>query len=206
MTSFNPKYLPKNSQMISQNWELGMKFLHLVLCPWIYSSVSWFIIVGNLNRICTLLLCKHCIHLTYVELIHSAFQDFPGGSDSKASAYNVGNPGLISGSGRSPGGENGNQLQYSWLENPMDRRAWGATVHRVAKNQTQLRDWAHSTYTEKQKDIVGLKSTLNQFSIIKIYTVFHTAVGYKFYSSSHRLLTRWYWNVSRDIRFKNFMV
>ena len=45
---------------------------------------------------------------------------FPGGSDGKASAYNVGDPGSIPGSGRSPGEGNGNPLQYSCLENPMD--------------------------------------------------------------------------------------
>ena len=45
---------------------------------------------------------------------------FPGGSGGKASACNVGHPGLIPGSGRSPGEGNGNPLQYSCLENPMD--------------------------------------------------------------------------------------
>ena len=50
--------------------------------------------------------------------------DFPGGPDGKASIYNVGDPGLIPGSGRSPGEENGNPLQYSCLKNPMDRGAW----------------------------------------------------------------------------------
>ena len=50
--------------------------------------------------------------------------DFPSGSDSKASAYNVGDLGLIPGLGRSPGEENGNPLQYSCLENPMDGGAW----------------------------------------------------------------------------------
>ena len=44
--------------------------------------------------------------------------------------------GLIPGSGRSPGGEHGNPLQYSCLENPMDRGDWWATIHRVAKSQT----------------------------------------------------------------------
>ena len=47
-----------------------------------------------------------------------------------------GDPGSNSGSGRSPGGGNGNPLQYSCLENPKDRGAWGATVHRVTKSQT----------------------------------------------------------------------
>ena len=49
---------------------------------------------------------------------------FPGGSDSKASAYNAGDPGSISGSGRSPGEGNGTPLQYSFLENPMDGGTW----------------------------------------------------------------------------------
>ena len=47
-------------------------------------------------------------------------------------------PGLIPGLGRSPGEGNGNPLQYSHLENPMDRGAWWATVHGVANSQTQL--------------------------------------------------------------------
>ena len=50
--------------------------------------------------------------------------DFPGGSDGKVSAYSVGDPGSIPGSGRSPGEVNGNPLQYSCLENLMDRGAW----------------------------------------------------------------------------------
>ena len=49
---------------------------------------------------------------------------FPGDSDSKASVYNVGDPGSIPGSGRSPGEGKGNPLQYYCLENPMDRGAW----------------------------------------------------------------------------------
>ena len=62
--------------------------------------------------------------------------DFPGGSDGKVSVYNVGDPGSIPGSRRSPGEGNGNPLQYYWLENPVDRGAWKATVHGVAKSQT----------------------------------------------------------------------
>ena len=69
-------------------------------------------------------------------LLADSFQGFPGGSEVKASASNVRNPGLIPGSGRSPGEGNGNPLQYSCLENPMDRGAWWATVQRVAKSQT----------------------------------------------------------------------
>ena len=65
----------------------------------------------------------------------------PGGSEVKASACNVGDLGLIPGSRRSPGEGNGNPLQYSCLENPMDGEDWRSTVHRVAKSQTQLRDF-----------------------------------------------------------------
>ena len=50
--------------------------------------------------------------------------DFPGGSDGKASAYNTGDLGSIPGLGRSPGEGNGNPLQYSYLESPMDGGAW----------------------------------------------------------------------------------
>ena len=62
-------------------------------------------------------------------------------------ACNVGDPGSIPGSGRSPGEGNGNPLQDSCLENPMDRGAWWATVHGVAKSRTQLSDFTHSLYT-----------------------------------------------------------
>ena len=64
---------------------------------------------------------------------------FPGGSVVKnlpVNAGDTGNSGLIPGSGRSPGEDNGNPLQFPCLENSMDRRAWLATVHKVAKNQT----------------------------------------------------------------------
>ena len=63
---------------------------------------------------------------------------FSGGSDGKESACNVGHLGLIPGWGRSLGRGNGNPLQYSCLENPMDRGAWWATIHGVPKSWTQL--------------------------------------------------------------------
>ena len=56
-----------------------------------------------------------------------------------ASAGDIRDMGLIPGSGRFPGGGHGNPLQYSRLENSMDRGTWGATVHRVTKSQTQLK-------------------------------------------------------------------
>ena len=65
---------------------------------------------------------------------------FPGGSDSKESDCNAGDLGSIPGSGRSPREGNGNPLQYSCLENSMDRGAWWATVYGVAKSRTRLSD------------------------------------------------------------------
>ena len=64
--------------------------------------------------------------------------DLSRSSDSKESACNAGDLSSIPGLGRSPGEGNGNSLQYSCLENPTDRGAWRATVHRVTKSQTRL--------------------------------------------------------------------
>ena len=72
--------------------------------------------------------------------IYRTFWGFPGGSDSKESACNVGDLGSVPGSGRFPGEGTDNPLQYSCLENPMNREAWRATVHGIAKSQTQLND------------------------------------------------------------------
>ena len=66
----------------------------------------------------------------------SGIMDFPGGSDSKESACNAGDQGSIPGSGRSPGEGHSNILQYSSLENAMDRGAWQATVHGVSESDT----------------------------------------------------------------------
>ena len=60
----------------------------------------------------------------------------PDGSDGKESACNAGDLGSIPGLGRSPGEGNGNPLQYSCLQNPMDREAWGATAQGVAELDT----------------------------------------------------------------------
>ena len=78
----------------------------------------------------------------------TSIMGFPGGSEGKVSACNAGDLGLIPGSGRSPGEGNGNPLQYSCLENPMDGRVWWATVHRVAKSQTRLSQQLNLTYNE----------------------------------------------------------
>ena len=67
------------------------------------------------------------------------FQDSSTGKESACHAGDTKDPSLIPGSGRSFGEGHGNPLQYSYLENPMDRGAWWVTVHRLAKNYTQLK-------------------------------------------------------------------
>ena len=79
---------------------------------------------------------------------------FPGGSDSKKSACSPGDLGSILGLGRSPGGEHGNPLQDSCLENPMDRGPWKATVHGVA--ESQRRQSTAQTLMEKNPLLLSL--------------------------------------------------
>ena len=88
---------------------------------------------------------------------------FPGSSNSKTSAYNAGDLGSIPGSGRSPGEGNGNPLQYSCLENPMDWGAWWATIHGVAKSRTWL-----SNFT---------------------FTFFHVCIGFNIQKTQRGLMT-----------------
>ena len=80
------------------------------------------------------------VYIFFSQVFRSLFWGSPGGSDGKESACNAGDQGLIPGLGRSPGEGNGYPLQYSCLENLMDRGAWQATVHGIAKSQTQLSD------------------------------------------------------------------
>ena len=75
---------------------------------------------------------------------------FPGSSEVKASDCNAGDLGLNPGLGRSPAERNGNPLQYSCLENPMDGRAWWATVHGVAKSRTRLSDFTFTFILSSQ--------------------------------------------------------
>ena len=69
---------------------------------------------------------------------------FPGDASGKESTCNTGDTGLIPGSGRSPGGGHGNPLQYSCLENSMDRGAWWATVQRAAKESDMTEVTKHA--------------------------------------------------------------
>ena len=88
--------------------------------------------------------------LSIISVTITASLGFLGGSVVKNSPANPGDTrdaGSIPRLGKSPGGGNGNALQYSCPENPMDRAAWWATVHQVAKSQTGLKRLnTHSTY------------------------------------------------------------
>ena len=83
----------------------------------------------------------------------------------------AGDTGLIPGSGRSPGEGHGNTLQHSCLENPMDRGAWWATVHRIIKSQTQLPDWVH-THTHMPSPELGTagKKEVGQVQWVRAHT------------------------------------
>ena len=108
---------------------------------------------------------------TFRSLIHF---EFPGGSEVKASAWNVGDQGSIPGSGRSPGEGNDNPLQCSCLENPRDRGAWWAAVYGVAKSRTRLSDFTF-TFTF----MYGVRKCSN-------FILLHVAVQF----SQHHLLKR----------------
>ena len=82
---------------------------------------------------------------------------FSGGSDGKEFAYNVGDPGLIPGLGRSPAEGNGNPLQYSCLENPVDEGAWWAAIHGITESDTtELLTHTH-THTHKEVKVTSRK-------------------------------------------------
>ena len=87
---------------------------------------------------CVILKKKH--HLSDLWCLSRKKEIITGGSDGKESACNVGDLGLIPGLGISSGGGHGNPLQYSCLKNPMERGAWWATIHGVAKSWTRPND------------------------------------------------------------------
>ena len=79
------------------------------------------------------------LYLIMIGFLLTMSLGFPGGASGKESSYNARDTGLIPGSRRCPGEGHGDPLQYSCLENPMDRGAWRATVRRE-KSQTRLSD------------------------------------------------------------------
>ena len=79
------------------------------------------------------------MELLYLYFDHNMIMDFSGGSDGKESTCNAGDLASVLGLRRSRGGGYGNPLQYSCLENPMDRGVWWATVHAVTQSRTRLK-------------------------------------------------------------------
>ena len=94
-----------------------------------------------------------------------------------ASAGGVRDPGSIPGSGRAPGGGQGKPLQCSCLENPMDRRAWWATVHSVAKSRTQLKRLSIHTHREENQILEHLRWAELQNSEPDLVNNLHSPVG-----------------------------
>ena len=98
--------------------------------------------------------------------------NFPGGQlvrNPPASARDRRDSGVMPGSGRSPGGGNGNSLQYSCLENPMDREAWQATVHGVAKSQSRLNTHTHTNLIRVSTEL-GRQMSNTSACFLDIYT------------------------------------
>ena len=90
---------------------------------------------------------------------------FPGGSDGNKSACSAGDPGLTLGLGRYPGEGNGYPLQYSCLDNSMDRGSWWATVHRVAKSWT----WLNNSHTHTNQALIHLNC--KSCAILETHTI-----------------------------------
>ena len=121
--------------------------------PW-WIHIAQKTACNRLGTACTCTACTIWITLQNYSLLRVGWsrqfdqdKDFPGGSDGEVSVYNAGDLGSMPGLGRFPGEGNGNPLQYSCLQNPMEGGAWQATVHGVAKSQTQLRDFTSFHFT-----------------------------------------------------------
>ena len=101
-----------------------------------------------------------CLPKLHVLTKYTLSKGFPGGSVVKNLFSNAGYASLIPGSGRSPGEGNGNTLQYSCLENPMDSAAWQATVHRVTKESDTTERVRTRAYFVKIKSRSSLKNPM----------------------------------------------
>ena len=119
-------------------WWLSLQCRRLGFDPWV-GKIPW-------RRV------RLSYPLQYSGLKNST--GFPGGLEVKASACNAGDLSSIPGLGRFPGEGNGNPLQYSCLENPMDGGAWWAIVQGVAKGRTRLSDFTFALQCQEQLSIV----------------------------------------------------
>ena len=127
------------------DWRRGTQVLALGIGRWLWSLYLLFYISTFLHLEYMVYLLPDHQNKASIAKSHT-FGGFPGGSDGKESACNSGDLGSVPGSGRSPGEGVGNPLQYSCLENFMDRGTWRATVHGVTKSWTRLSDLTPSLH------------------------------------------------------------
>ena len=113
------------------SYSLGLWVLIFVIINYAVVNFIYCACLGIGASTCPLRASIHSAHVGHLLRVCS----FPGDSDDKESACDVGGRGLIPGSGKSSGEGNGNPLQYSCLGNSMDRGAWQATVHGVTKSR-----------------------------------------------------------------------
>ena len=113
------------------SYSLGLWVLIFVIINYAVVNFIYYACLGIGASTCLLRASIHSAHVGHLLRVYS----FPGDSDDKESACDVGDRGLIPGSGKSSGEGNGNPLQYSCLGNSMDRGAWQATVHGVTKSR-----------------------------------------------------------------------
>ena len=127
----------------TRRWNIfsrSMRYLWVFHTHWV---VAWNLSLHKIFKSQPLVSVESCFPLKYPWLSFHSTMGFPGSASGEEPACNAGDArdlALIPGLGGSPGGEHGNPLQYSGLENPMDRWAWWVTVHGFAKSQTRLSD------------------------------------------------------------------
>ena len=131
-------------------WKVYLSSLVPILYPWNYIKLHPTLYLWNYIKLhktthVSIQLIETWVSISFPELLRlieattlNLAWDFPGVLDSKGSACSARDLGLNPGMGRSPGEGNGNPLQYSCLKNSMDRGAWKAIIHAVAKSQTRL--------------------------------------------------------------------
>ena len=133
-------YEENKFQLTDYMEDFGLLCIYLYICCLVFTHVymhtSFFFLFFKLFEY------TYVLNLFLFSENNSPILELPwwfSGKDSTCSAGDTGEPGLIPGLGRTPGGRHGNPFQYSCLENLMDRGAWQVTVHRVAKSQIWLK-------------------------------------------------------------------
>ena len=125
--------------LFSSLWVCALDCGKNMIESFVAESATWYRVHSSQN-FCLLFKTILFQYRHYIALNLGWTWGFPGGSDSKESAFNAGDLDLILGLGRSPREGNGNPLRYSCLENSLDRGAWRPTVHGITKSWTRLND------------------------------------------------------------------